>query len=60
MNLRDNHMHKGLPDNYAYHLTLCKKSDCIHPKCQENATNNITWYENGPNIELLPFPIPDG
>ena len=59
MNLKDSHMGKGLPDNYTYHLTLCNKSDCIHPKCQENSVNDITWYENGPIIQLLPFPIPD-
>ena len=50
------HMDHKVPAQYAFILTLCYKPECSH-LC--HATREQCWFENGPPLSHIPFPIPD-
>ena len=53
-------MVKGLPSQYVLVLLPCYKHDCIHQLCgKSKPEKERLWYENGPNLRNIPFPIPD-
>ena len=60
-NLRESHMVKHTPVQYAFFLTCCFKKDCCHPLCQiySEPEDLPTWYDGGPLVNQLPMPIPD-
>ena len=59
-NLRKQHMVKGVPEKYVFFLLPCYKSDCVHPVCQRGKPQEeIKWFEGGPPLVDIPFPIPD-
>lgn len=55
--VRNSHMIKGLPSQYIFALLPCYKEDCSHQLCQKEEGRR--WYENGPPLSYIPFPIPD-
>jgi len=49
--VRNSHMVKGLP---------CYKHYCSHELCGKGKPEKDSlWYENGPPVRNIPFPIPD-
>ena len=56
--VRQSHMDHKVPAQYAFILTLCYKPECSHPLCH-GATREQCWFENGPPLSYIPFPIPD-
>ena len=56
--VRQSHMDHIVPAQYAFILTLCYKPECSHPLCH-GATREQCWFENGPPLSYIPFPIPD-
>ena len=53
-------MVKGLPSQYVLVLLPCYKHDCSHQLCgKSKPEKERLWYENGPNLRNIPFPIPD-
>ncbi|CAB3977095.1 Chromatin modification-related YNG2 [Paramuricea clavata] len=58
--LRNSHMIKDLPDQYAFVLLSCYKSNCIHPVCRQGRPiAPLTWFTNGPLLTYFPHPTPD-
>ncbi len=61
--IREDHMVKDLPVQYLFFLVCCGKLACVHPICQrqsrEGGLSIPRWYNGGPDIHFLPFPIPD-
>lgn len=58
--LRNRHMVKGLPEQYVFFLLHCYETDCVHPVCQRGRPDvEMTWFEGGPSLPEIPFPIPD-
>ena len=56
--VREQHMVKNVPSQYVFFLLPCYK--CPHPACQKGKPEQEpTWFENGPPISYLPFPVPD-
>lgn len=53
-------MVKGLPSQYVFVLVPCYKHDCSHELCGKGKPEKgRLWYENGPPLRNIPFPIPD-
>ena len=43
-----------------FFLLPCYESRCPHPACEKGKPEQEpTWFENGPPISYLPFPVPD-
>ncbi len=58
--IRESHMLKDLPSQYAFHLVCCFDLACTHPLCLQGNSNGIPeWFNSGPLVTQLPFPIPD-
>jgi len=58
--VRNSHMAKGLPSQYVFVLLPCYKHDCSHQLCRKGKpAKDRLWYENGPPLTNIPFPIPD-
>lgn len=58
--VRNRHMNKSVPSKYIFHLTLCGKQDCVHPRCKKGETStNTKWFEKGPSVNWLPIPHQD-
>lgn len=57
--VRNNHMVKGLPQNYLFHLVCCYRPTCAHPFCKAGPKALPKWYCGGPDVTYLPLPIPD-
>lgn len=58
--LRKQHMVPKLPSNYVFFLRCCYSADCCHPVHQQGPPSvPLTWFEGGPPITCLPFPVPD-
>ena len=58
--VRNSHMVKGLPCQYVFVLLPCYKHDCSHELCGKGKPEkDRLWYENGPPLRNIPFPIPD-
>lgn len=55
-NVRSNHM---VPSQYIFYLVCCYKLHCTHPLCAQQSSEVQRWYESGPLVSYLPFPIPD-
>lgn len=59
-NVRKRHMVPKLPSNYVFFLRCCYSTDCRHPVCKQGPPSvPLTWFEGGPPITCLPFPVPD-
>ena len=63
-NVRNNHMVKGLPQNYIFYLMCCYQPQCPHPRCKaaqegENEELTCSWYPGGPLLSYLPWPSKD-
>ena len=51
---------QNLPDQYAFVLLPCYKSDCIHAVCQKGRpVTSLAWFTDGPPLTYFPLPIPD-
>lgn len=49
-----------LPANYVFFLKACYQPSCEHPVCQRGRPSSPHhWFEGGPLISQLPFPVPD-
>ena len=58
--VRERHMVKGLPSQYAFMLVTCNNIKCIHPLCQHGGREiQHTWFETGPPISVFPLPVKD-
>lgn len=57
-NIRNRHMVKELPPNYAFMLLPCFDKTCPHVVCKQEK-KQWCWYDGGPNLSVLPLPIPD-
>jgi len=58
--VRNNHMIKELPSQYIFLLLPCYKEGCCHELCRKGEPEEERrWYENGPPLTYIPFPIPD-
>lgn len=58
--VRNNHINTSVPTNYVFHLTLCGKSTCVHPRCKRGETSAHTkGFKGGPPVTWLPIPVPD-
>ena len=57
--IRNKHMLKDLPPQYAFHLVCCFDSTCTHPLCSKGNISIPSWFDSGPLITQLPLPIPD-
>lgn len=59
-NLRTRHMVDKLPSQYVFQLLPCFQEGCLHPICiLGKPETEFCWYEGGPLLSYLPFPIPD-
>ncbi len=59
-NLRNRHMVPNLPSNYVFFLRCCYLTVCCHPECQQGPPSiPLTWFEGGPPLTCIPFPVPD-
>lgn len=56
--VRERHMNRNVPAQYSFVLTLCHLKECSHPLCQAEPVENF-WFENGPPLTYIPFPIAD-
>ena len=56
-----NHKVPNLPVEYVLMLRVCFLPECPHPVCRQGATaQSVThWYEHGPLLSYIPFPVPD-
>lgn len=59
--LRSRHMVKQLPIHYVFYLKCCYRSDCMHPVCKAESSDNSSdvWYPGGPSLDYFPSPTPD-
>ena len=60
--IRSKHMVSKYPAQYVFQLIPCFESDCCHPVCNRSvgaSAEDFCWYEGGPPITYLPFPVPD-
>ena len=57
-NLRNRHMVKDIPQNYVFMLLPCFEKNCPHKVCKQGKKQWI-WYDGGPNLSVLPLPVPD-
>ena len=58
--VRNSHIVNELPPQYLFVLLPCYKNDCSHQLCRKGKPeNDRLWYENGPPLANIPFPIPD-
>lgn len=58
--VRNNHINTSVPANYVFHLTICGKSTCVHPRCKRGETSaHAKWFKGGPPVTWLPIPVPD-
>ena len=59
-NIRNSHIIDNLPSQYVFMLKCCYKPDCMHPVCKNGKLGQPeVWYEGGPLITTLPFPVKD-
>ena len=57
--VRHEHLVRNLPSQYVFYLLPCYLDTCPHPVCQTGKPiSEPTWFENGPPISYLPFPVP--
>ena len=58
--VRNNHIVKGLPQQYIFFLYCCFTPTCPNPRCQDLVlANSAYWYCGGPLLKCIPLPIPD-
>lgn len=59
--LRECHMVKDLPLQYAFFLKCCFDQDCCcHLICKSGEVKELPkWFPSGPSIAYLPLPVPD-
>ena len=60
--LCNQHMIKGYPCQYVFHLCCCFKDGCIHPLCKQKVGSTIEeykWYTDGPPVNKLLLPVAD-
>ena len=58
--VRGRHMVKEVPTQYVFMLLPCYQPGCPHPVCERGKPEQeSTWFENGPPISYIPFPVPD-
>jgi hypothetical protein len=58
--VRERHMVKDVPPQYVFFLLPCYEPECPHPACEKGKPEHEpTWFEDGPPISYLPFPVPD-
>ena len=58
--VRERHMVKDVPSQYVFFLLPCYSPGCAHPICVNGRpSSEPTWFENGPLLSYLPFPVPD-
>jgi hypothetical protein len=56
--VREKHMNRDVLAQYCFVLTLCHQKGCPHPLCQTESVKHF-WFENGPPLTYIPFPIAD-
>ena len=60
--VRERHMLKGVPQQYAFYLKCCMQSTCCHPLCKQTRAGSLemtSWFPGGPSLDTLPLPTPD-
>ena len=58
--VRNNHLVKGLPEQYVFFLYACYKPNCFHPVCKKGIPpTEPKWYDGGPTLRCLPMPMKD-
>jgi len=58
--VRNAHLIHQLPSQYIFYLVCCYKEFCLHPRCQAGRPSEpLRWYQGGPLISELPYPVPD-
>lgn len=57
--VRQRHMVKGLPSQYAFYLKCCLDEKCFHPLPSGSAESTSSWFPGGPSVTYFPFLVPD-